>query len=205
MDLAIASSLDPEDPIDVLDLGPNEFLFNVDPIIWLIARNSRNTSGENVNKDTFFDYHAFVFPPADLSLTQSVQPPVLVGRNLVYTLEVTNKGSSKAPGVRLEYTYFYSLIASIVASIEIGPVDQGGCSNGTNIGYCDIGTLEVGEKARIKISVDPNVVGTSPVLLNVKSHRWDLDEVRTLKDNTTSLSVGHPGFLSLGFIKPRQP
>jgi uncharacterized repeat protein (TIGR01451 family) len=90
----------------------------------------------------------------DLSLTQRDSPdPVEVGENVAYTLRVRNEGPPAASSVRLTdilpaNVRFRSMTAS-----------QGKCTRTNNVVTCDLGSIQSGASARVRIVVRPTRAG----------------------------------------------
>ena len=90
-------------------------------------------------------------PPADLFLSKSAAPnPVLVGRQLTYTLTVVNLGPNEARNVTVTDTLR-------VAANSVTP-SQGSCSGTTNL-TCFLGTLLSSATATITIDITPTTDG----------------------------------------------
>jgi uncharacterized repeat protein (TIGR01451 family) len=116
-------------------------------------------------------------PIADLFISQSAQPnPVIVGSNLTYTINVTNRGSAittavisnpLAPGVNF-----------VSASSPVG-----NCSVNAGIVTCDLGSLESGVGTRITLTVAPTLGGPITNVVTVSGNQLDLAPA----DNTASL------------------
>jgi uncharacterized repeat protein (TIGR01451 family) len=95
-----------------------------------------------------------IVQPADLSITKTdSRDPARTGRNLTYTLTVTNSGPAAATGVTVTDDLPGSLRArSFTAS-------QGSCSGTTTV-TCALGNLAVGASATVTIVVRPSETGT---------------------------------------------
>ena len=94
-------------------------------------------------------------PGSDLAISGSVAPePLIIGGNLVYTLNITNQGPKAAKGVTLSQSLPPSVVF-IGASISQGSISQsGGSVNGS------IGNLAVGGSVTATVTVLPTQSGT---------------------------------------------
>lgn len=96
-----------------------------------------------------------VNPSADLSITKTDAPdPVFVGQNLVYTVTVTNNGSSSASSVSVTDTLPGSVTFVSATS------SQGSCSPSAGTVTCTIGTMANAAVVTITITVTPTATGT---------------------------------------------
>ena len=117
-----------------------------------------------------------VVPAASIVLAKSSSPdPVLLGKELTYTLTVSNSGPSDAPDVVATDT-LPGDVTFVSSSSSIGT-----CS-GTDTVVCTIGTLVAGNTATVTIVVIPSSVGD---LVNVASVKGGVDDPNP-DDNTIS-------------------
>ena len=92
-------------------------------------------------------------PSADLSITKTDLPdPVSVGRNLTYTIKVTNAGPSPATDVTMQ-----DVLPGGANFVSATPT-QGSC-NGSATVSCNLGSLAKGASAKVTIVVVPTQAG----------------------------------------------
>lgn len=141
------------------------------------------------------DIGAFEFGAlADLAIAKTVSPdPVSAGKNLTYTLTVTNNGPDEAAGIRVE--------EAIPADTTLGSVSasQGSCS-GTGPVACSIGTLTKGATATATIVVKPAKAGTTTNTATVSGNPTDTNPAN---NTATASATVRPTITSLK-IKPRR-
>lgn len=98
--------------------------------------------------------HAPVATPADLSVTKTANhASVSIGSPVVYTIHVVNHGPANATGVTASDRLPLSATVDSVTS------SQGNCSLQVQTVTCEIGSLNVGSGATIRITVTPTTVG----------------------------------------------
>jgi uncharacterized repeat protein (TIGR01451 family) len=125
-----------------------------------------------------------VIAPADLSLTKTGSPSVVVGNNLPYTVTVTNNGPSQATGV---------VIADVVPVGTTYVSASANCS-GTVTVTCNVGTLNSGATATVMIVVSPGAVGPVSNTARVAGNETDPDPTNnTATVATTVTSPPLPG------------
>ena len=91
----------------------------------------------------------------DLNLTGTDSPdPVTVGELLNYNLVVTNVGTSTATGVMLTNTL------STNATFFSASVSQGTFTSGGGLVVCDLGSINAGSAATVRITATPGTAGT---------------------------------------------
>jgi uncharacterized repeat protein (TIGR01451 family)/CSLREA domain-containing protein len=113
---------------------------------------------------------------ADLAITKSDSPdPVLVGRDLTYTLTVTNNGPFQATGVVVTDT----LPAGVVF------ISAPGCTQSSGTVTCNLGSINNGSSASVVIVVQPTTVGTISNTASVTSNTFD----PTPGNNTTGAQL----------------
>ena len=121
---------------------------------------------------------------ADLDVIKEDGPdPVTVGRQLTYTLTVTNNGPSTATGVTLTDT-----LPQGVEFTSATP-SQGTCI-GTIVVTCDLGNLAVGESSDVSIVVTVNQEGALVNTATVSANEADPDASNNLAVESTT--VGPP-------------
>ena len=104
-------------------------------------------------------------PGADVEVMQTEAPnPAALGRNLVYTLTVSNAGPSSASGITLTDS-----LPGGVTFVSVSP----GCTNSSGSVSCTIGTLAVGSSSNILITIQPGAVGTLTNSVTVNSTTSD--------------------------------
>lgn len=102
---------------------------------------------------------------ADLMLTKSDAPdPVLVGRNLTYTLTATNLGPDTATDVRIRDSL---PTGAILVSASAG------CTGSSTTVTCSLGTLAVGASTAVTLLVTPSVGGQITNTAQVFSNEFD--------------------------------
>lgn len=107
---------------------------------------------------------------ADLSLTMSDSPdPITLGRNLTYTVNVTNDGPENATGV--------TLIDTLPASstfVSATP-SSGSCNEPGGIITCNLGALSVSSNTTITIVITPSAAGQITNSASVNANETDPD------------------------------
>jgi uncharacterized repeat protein (TIGR01451 family) len=116
---------------------------------------------------------------ADLAITLSGAPnPVMVKKELTYSLIAANNGPDPADGVRVTVTLPQGApLVSLASSI-------GSCS-GESVINCDLGDLAPGSAAKITIIVSPSSVGTIIAGANVTGGTSDINPA----NNTATLET----------------
>ena len=135
--------------------------------IGTITNTARVTSdvGDTATGDNHATQATTVNPAADLTLGKADSPdPVLLGTQLSYTLTVTNKGPSEAPGVTITDT-----LPASVSYVSASPdcLEVGGTVT------CAIGSLASGDGATVGIVVTPTAAGAITNTARVTSNIGD--------------------------------
>jgi uncharacterized repeat protein (TIGR01451 family) len=95
-----------------------------------------------------------VIPAADLTLTGSGPvDPVPIGTPLPYVYELVNAGPSPATDATL------TAILPAGSSLASAKPSAGSCKDGIATVVCDVGTLAVGQKATVTVTVTPSATG----------------------------------------------
>jgi uncharacterized repeat protein (TIGR01451 family) len=119
---------------------------------------------------------------ADLDLTQSDSAdPAVLGRNLTYTINVTNNG----PLGTSEVTVTDTLPAG-ASFVSILP-SQGSCNGPVSV-TCSVGDLEPGESATVTIVVTPTSAGALSNTASVTSNRIDTNLANNSDTETTTIT-----------------
>ncbi|MDP6715970.1 MAG: hypothetical protein QF368_15295 [SAR202 cluster bacterium] len=117
---------------------------------------------------------------SDLQLTASVSTTTrIVGKQLTYSLELTNQGPDQATGVVVQDT-----LPETVALFSTSS-DQGICSSAQTLVTCDLGTLNSGSSTSVTISVVPLKAGAITNQATAAGAQSDLN----LANNTATSSV----------------
>ena len=134
------------------------------------------------------DFGAFVLTldeigSADLSLTKTDTPdPVLVGRELTYTLTVANAGPHAATGVVLTD----SLPSG--ATFVSAAASQGTCT-GTSTIACSLGTIGSGGSTAVTIKIRPGAAGTLTNQASVAASETDPNPGNNTATATTTVNA----------------
>src|SRR5262245_61049018 len=120
---------------------------------------------------------------ADLAITLSGAPnPVMVKKELTYSLIAANNGPDPAAGARVTVTLPQGApLVSAASSI-------GSCS-GESVIHCELGDLAPGSAAEITIIVSPSSVGTIIAGANVMSGTLDINPANNTATLETSVSL----------------
>ena len=120
---------------------------------------------------------------SDLAVTVSHSPdPVMVGSNVIYTINVTNNGPDPATGV----TVTDSLPPEV--TFLSATASQGACSGSSTIS-CALGNLPNGTSATVTIGVNPTVEG---LLSNTASVRGNEPDQNAGNDSDTDTITVNP-------------
>lgn len=120
-----------------------------------------------------------VSPVADLRLTKSDSTdPVIAGNNLVYTLNVTNDGPSRATNV--------TLVDSLPAGVTFSSASAG-CNNSNGTVTCDLGDMNSGTNKQVTINVKVKS-STTTQLSNTASVSSDTHDPNTANNSETELT-----------------
>lgn len=121
--------------------------------------------------------------PADLSIAKvDSADPSRVGRDLTYTLTVTNNGPNPASGVTATDTLPSGL------SARSSTASQGSCSGTTTV-TCSLGDLASGASATVTIVVRPTAAGTITNSASVSGEQPDPDSANNTATQDTTVSA----------------
>jgi uncharacterized repeat protein (TIGR01451 family) len=121
--------------------------------------------------------------PADLAIAKvDSADPVRAGRNLTYTLTVTNNGPNPATGVTVTDTLPSGL------SARSSSASQGSCSGTTTV-TCAIGDLASGASATVTIVVRPSSAGTLSNTATVTGNQPDPNSANNSATQETTVSA----------------
>jgi len=115
----------------------------------------------------------------DLTVTLSDAPdPASVGKPLVYTAKVTNKGTATASGT--------VLTAQLPVGLPVTAVSGGTCT-GTGPLSCTLGTIAAGKYKEMKFTVSPTATGTLSGSVQVSSTTPDTNSANNQAAATTKV------------------
>jgi uncharacterized repeat protein (TIGR01451 family) len=124
--------------------------------------------------------------PADLAITKvDSSDPSRAGRDLTYTITVTNNGPNPATGVTVSDTLPAGLSARSTGA------SQGSCSGSTTI-TCALGDLAVGGSATVTIVVRPSTAGTITNTASVSGNQPDPNTANNTASQDTTISAAPP-------------
>jgi uncharacterized delta-60 repeat protein/uncharacterized repeat protein (TIGR01451 family) len=119
---------------------------------------------------------------ADLALTKTDPPGrAPTGRNMTYTLTVTNNGPDAASGVTVT-----DQLPPSVTFVSATP-SQGSCSESGGIVTCSLGTLGNGATATVNIVVKPTTAGTITNTASVTAFDQDPNQGNNADSENTSV------------------
>src|SRR5918999_1292608 len=119
---------------------------------------------------------------ADLALTKADPPGrAPTGRNMTYTLTVTNNGPDAASGVTVT-----DQLPPSVTFVSATP-SQGSCSESGGIVTCSLGTLGNGATATVNIVVKPTTAGTITNTASVTAFDQDPNQGNNADSENTSV------------------
>jgi uncharacterized repeat protein (TIGR01451 family) len=125
--------------------------------------------------------------PADLAITKvDSADPSRAGRNLTYTIAVTNNGANPATGVTVTDTLPSGL------SARSSTASQGSCSGTTTV-TCAVGDLAVGASATVTIVVRPTSAGTITNSASVTGNQPDPNLANNSATQETTISAAPAG------------
>ena len=134
----------------------------------------------------------------DLAVVLTASPsPSLVGQNLTYTIQVTNKGPSPATNVVLTQN-LPSHVAFVSATSSVGTAAE---SAGVVTG--NIGTLAAGATAMVSVIVTPDMNATPSVTSTASVTAAETDT--NSANNTTSLTTSVKPVSDLAVVITRNP
>lgn len=126
---------------------------------------------------------SFTQRPTDLSITKTDSAdPARAGRNLTYTLSVTNNGPTAATGVTVTDNLPSGLSARSASA------SQGSCSGTTTV-TCAIGNLAVGASATVTIVVRPSAAGTITNTASVSGDQPDPNSANNSASQSTVVTA----------------
>ncbi|MCP9496174.1 MAG: FG-GAP-like repeat-containing protein [Pyrinomonadaceae bacterium MAG19_C2-C3] len=127
-----------------------------------------------------------VTPAANLALTMIDSPdPVAVDNNLTYTISVVNNGLSTANSVVVTDT-LPSGATFVSASASRGT----GCTPGTGIVSCNLGSLILNASATVTVVVRPTATGPVTNSATVTANELDSDTANNTAAQETSVILG---------------
>ena len=139
-----------------------------------------NNSATNINT---------VMPLVDLAITATDAPdPVTLSSNLVYTLMVTNRGVSIAPGSVLTDT-----LPPTATFVSATP-SQGSCSATGGVVTCSLGSIAGAANAQVAITVTPTAIGFITNRASISTTTTDVNS--TNNSTTISTKVNAPPTIS---------
>ncbi len=125
--------------------------------------------------------------PADLAITKvDSADPSRAGRDLTYTITVTNNGPNPATGVTVTDTLPSGLTA------RSSSASQGSCS-GTATVTCALGDLASGASATVRIVVRPSSAGTITNTASVAGNQPDPNGANNSATQGTTISAAPAG------------
>jgi uncharacterized repeat protein (TIGR01451 family) len=120
--------------------------------------------------------------PPDLAVTKTDAPdPVLAGKNLTYTVTVTNRGSGAATGVVLTDT----LPAGV--TFVSATASRGSCSQAGGIVTCSLNTFAKAATATVTVVVRPTQAGTITNRVSVRENEADGNPTNNSAQASTSV------------------
>jgi uncharacterized repeat protein (TIGR01451 family) len=124
--------------------------------------------------------------PTDLAITKvDSADPSRAGRNLTYTLAVTNNGPNPATGVTVTDTLPSGLTA------RSSSASQGSCSGTTTV-TCALGDMASGASATVTIVVRPTAAGTITNTASVSGNQPDPNTANNTASQDTTISPAPP-------------
>jgi uncharacterized repeat protein (TIGR01451 family) len=157
-----------------------------------VAFHSRAMLEPGQDSDTLTDIYVKEVARADLSLTKTdSNDPAPTGRNLTYTLIVTNEGPHVARGVVVADT-----LPPSVSYVSATP-SQGSCTQAGGTVRCTLGSIGVGATASIDIVVRPTSVGiitntatiSAPASDPVPANNTDTENTRVCRRMSKPTSI----------------
>ena len=128
-----------------------------------------------------------IVEPVDLSVTKvDSADPIRAGRNLTYTLTVTNNGPPAATGVTVTDTLPSGL------SARSSTASQGSCSGTTTV-TCAIGDLANGASATVTIVIRPTKAGKITNTASVAANEPDSNSANNTATQDTTVSAAPAG------------
>ena len=125
-------------------------------------------------------------PEADLRITKTdSQDPVIAGKPLSYTIEVTNDGPSDATGVTMSDTL--PMGVTFVQSMPAAPT----CTENSGTVTCNLGSLTVGESRTVTVDVTVRsaTIGEITNVATVSGSEGDLDVTNNTAEEATTVDA----------------
>jgi uncharacterized repeat protein (TIGR01451 family) len=142
-----------------------------------------NTAGEDAIVVIGGGQVSLTEKPADLAITKvDSRDPSTAGRNLTYTLKVTNNGPNPATGV----TVTDALPSGLTA--RSSSASQGTCSGTTTV-TCALGDLASGASATVTIVVRPSAAGKISNTASVTGSQPDPNQANNSATQETTVSA----------------
>jgi len=118
---------------------------------------------------------------------QNIVDPVDINTNLTYTVTVTNNGPDDATGVVVSYTIPAAQGLTYVSST----INQGNCSESSNVVTCTIGTVAAGAMVSADVVVQtPGATASITNTISVAANETDPDVTNNSDSITTTVQPG---------------
>jgi uncharacterized repeat protein (TIGR01451 family) len=160
---------------------------------------SSTTSDSNAGNNTDTEETQISNTLADVGVTISAQPsPVVAGRPITFTIEVTNHGPSNASGIQLA-----DILPGEVTFVSI-TTSQGVCS-GTSSISCSLGAIGAGNKATLTLRATVRASAVGYVVNTVTITSGTADPISTNDSAASTTPISTLADLSISKVDQPDP
>jgi hypothetical protein len=149
---------------------------------YVVTAHGYGPCGGAAGNRVFFHVGVGSGSPADVSITQSIEGSPQVGKASVLVVTATNKGKNPATEafikVLMPAGFAYNACEAMVGTVHIGFCWW----DGKNMVVDNIGVLNSGATATLRVRVTPTAAGSFVNTVGVGAHEWDPDSANNFMD-----------------------